>query len=293
VLHLTNGDSTVPALRAAGVEGEILPWREVLHDGPVPGGLDAAALRAVRARFLAPRAGLPEPAVLAEMAARDARLDAANADGEPIALWFESDLFDVLLLLQILARLAGDGEARLVLVGQESWTSLQDAVAGAASVPAGEPIDAPLLALARDAWAAFTSEDPTAVEPLAAGTPALPAIGRALRRHLEELPWIGTGLSRTERQLLEAYADGARTRTDAFLAAAGAEERPFLGDTSAWAALDRLAPLLDGEALSAHGEAVLAGEAEWRPPQERWLGGVRLAPGEPPWRWDPATARVV
>jgi hypothetical protein len=51
VVHLTNGDCAIPALRAAGVEGEILPWRWVLHDGPVP-GLPPDELRAVRGRFL-------------------------------------------------------------------------------------------------------------------------------------------------------------------------------------------------------------------------------------------------
>ena len=35
VLHLTNGDATVPALRDAGAAGDVLAWRDVLHDGPV------------------------------------------------------------------------------------------------------------------------------------------------------------------------------------------------------------------------------------------------------------------
>jgi len=59
VLHLTNGDCAVPALRAAGVDGEILPWREVLHDGPVP-ALGPEELRAVRERFLGDEARLRE-----------------------------------------------------------------------------------------------------------------------------------------------------------------------------------------------------------------------------------------
>jgi hypothetical protein len=148
-----------------------------------------------------------------------------------------------------------------VLVGQERWESVTE-------------VDPPLLAtlgrdapaitseqleLARGAWAAFTADTPLGLEPLAAGTPALPTVGQAVRRLMEELPWTDTGLSRTERQLLEPLADGARTREEAFVAAAAAEERPFLGDTSAWAALDRLAPLLDGTAVNERGRAVLAG----------------------------------
>jgi hypothetical protein len=35
-LVVTNGDAAVERLAAAGITGEILPWRDVLHDGPVP-----------------------------------------------------------------------------------------------------------------------------------------------------------------------------------------------------------------------------------------------------------------
>jgi hypothetical protein len=42
VLHLTNGDSAIGPLRAAGVEGEILPWRENLLEGPVTVGPSGA-----------------------------------------------------------------------------------------------------------------------------------------------------------------------------------------------------------------------------------------------------------
>ena len=226
--------------------------------------------------------------------AQDERLDAAIADGEPLMLWFEADLFDVLLLLQIVERLPAGPPARLVLVGQENWRSVTDVAPDELARLGG---DAPAVsdeqrALARTAWAAFRSSTPLALEPLAAGTPALPAVGTALRRLLEELPWADTGLSRTERQLLGALANGARTREEAFHAAIAAEERPFLGDGSAWAALDRLSPLLDAQTVNGRGLAVLAGSERWEPAEERWLGGTRIPPGRSPWHWDPATSRV-
>ena len=52
-LHVTNGDVVGGTLIQAGFGDAVLPWRDVLHDGPVPGGLDAEALRNVRAQFLA------------------------------------------------------------------------------------------------------------------------------------------------------------------------------------------------------------------------------------------------
>jgi hypothetical protein len=285
VLHLTNGDCAVPALRAAGVEGEILPWREVLHDGPVP-AVGPDELRAVRERFLGDTARLRE---------RDERLAAALATGEPILLWFEADLFDILLLLQILDRVPAGAPVRMVLVGQERWRSVTEVEPDElAALGHGAPgVEDEQLQLSRAAWAAFTSDSPPAMEPLAAGTPALPAVGQALHRLLEELPWTDTGLSRTERQLLEALATGAGTREEAFYAAIAAEERPFLGDASAFAALDRLAPLQDGVAVNERGRAVLAGEEQWQAEVERWLGGTRIPPGRSPWAWDNDSNEVV
>lgn len=295
MLHVTNGDCAVGPLRAAGVEGDVLPWSEVLHDGPVPAGPDLAALRALRAAFLAPRESAPEDVVAAGMKARDDRLAAAVEGGETVVGWFESDLYDVLGLLQVLARLPDGARVHLVLVGQTRWTSVTEVdPARLAALGRDAPrVDEAQRELARAAWAAFTAPRPDALAPLAAGTPALPAVGHALRRLLEEYPWTRTGLSRTERQLLGALADGARTRREAFVVAAGDEDRPFLGDTSAWDALDRLAPLLDGDTPNARGLSVLAGEEEWTPLRERWIGGVRLPPGRPPWHWDPAGERIV
>src|SRR5215213_4876601 len=119
MLHLTNGDCAVPPLRSAGIDGEILPWREILHDGPVP-DLDPEALRA---EFLGDET---------QLRAQDERLAAAIGEREPLTLWFEADLFDVLLLLQILDRLPNDAPAGLVLVGQERWRSVTDVGPGGA-----------------------------------------------------------------------------------------------------------------------------------------------------------------
>jgi hypothetical protein len=214
VLHLTNGDAALPELRAAGLEGELRAWHEILHDGPVPAGLEPDELRSVRASFIAKQAELPEREVLDGMRERDERLDAAVDTGEEVMLWFEADLYDVLLMLQILDRIPDESPARLVLVGQERWTA----------VPHTDPArlaelgrEAPLLdrevrGLARAAWAAFTSPRPEALQPLADGTPALPAVGEALRRLLEEYPWTGSGLGRTERQLLGALPAGPAAR---------------------------------------------------------------------------------
>jgi hypothetical protein len=118
VLHVTNGDSAAQRLRIGGVGRQVLPWRDVLHEGPVPSGLDEDRLRVARAAFLAGLGWAAEDRVLADMCARDARLDGALAAGEELVLWFEADLYDMLQLAQILDRVGGrDARVRLAIAG--------------------------------------------------------------------------------------------------------------------------------------------------------------------------------
>jgi hypothetical protein len=106
-----------------------------------------------------------------------------------------------------------------------------------------------------------------------------------LRRLLEELPAPGSGLSRTDRQLLETGAD--------FKAAQSREQAPFFTDL--WFAL-RSAELQeagvsrDGK-LTQQGRDCLAGTLDYRArAPDRWVGGVLLH-GRRCFRWD--GARVV
>ena len=94
-------------------------------------------------------------------------------------------------------------------------------------------------------------------------SPELRFMAEAFTRLAQEYPWRRDGLSLSERRLL-ASAPG--TKHELFERAWRKEARPFMGDTFAFAALDRLAPLLrrEGDALQPQrgGERVLAGEAD-------------------------------
>jgi hypothetical protein len=259
ILHVTNGDSAVERLRAAGVDGDVLPWRDALHEGPVPAGLDPAQLRAERARFIAAAGWADAATALAGLTTRDERLDRAIAAGEPVVLWFESDLYDILQLAQIADRL-GDHPARIVLVGVDAFRGVVELSDDKIRDAEPEPFDAArYVAL----WHAFTAPDPRGL----AALERPPVVRDAARRVLQQFPWTTDGLNRSERALLQARADGARTNAEAFLAAQAQEERPFLGDAIAFEYLERL-------------------DREDR--QERWLGGARVGA----WRYDPAVGAV-
>jgi Domain of unknown function (DUF1835) len=319
LLHVTNGDSTAGSLMQTTLVERIVVWRDVLHEGPVPDVGDAE-LRAVRARFLAEadrRAGLePEGRDFEE---RDAAL-AAGRHGEYL-LWFEADLYDQLQIAQILARL---GELRvpaeritLICIGEylgiahfgglgELRPDQLEGLPEVAAVVLGE--DA--LALATRAWAALRAPDPRGfADIVAARSPELRFMPEAFDRLGREYPWTRDGLSLTERRLLAAMAEGAGTAGEAFVRGAAREPRPYLGDTWAFAAIERLAraevPLVSvgagvvdrhaAVALTDAGRRVLDGAADHVSLSgiDRWIGGVHLVGRDVPWRWDEGVEAIV
>jgi hypothetical protein len=282
ILHVTNGDAVVPELAAAaGVEpADVLAWRDVLHDGPVPDGLGPDALAEVRARHLTSRGWshaddveVSEAEALAMLRERDARLAAHPPDAE-IVLWFEDDLFDALQLAQVEDRLAGrPGTVSRVHLRHPPRGDLRNALEHRERI---DPEPA--------AFAALRSPDPRAWT-------TIPGFARLL----EELPDARTGLTRLEREILEALAGASRARADLFHAVAAREDPPWIGDATLYALADNLDPLVtttDGwYALTPAGDSVLAGRTT-RPPIDRWLAGVQLGADRPGWAWD-AAARVV
>ena len=323
VLHVTNGDSAVQALRAGGMDGQMLPWRDVLHDGPVPAGLGDAELAEVRARFIAAQGWAAEAEALRGIAGRDATLARQGAFAE-VVLWFEHDLYDQLQLIQVLDRLARHPLAgtRVTLVNPAEYLGPASPDRIATLFAERQPVAAAQLALAMEAWDAFRADDPRRVEAvIAGGTVQLAHLGAALRRHLQQLPSTRNGLSRSEQQALEAVAAGAATPADAYRASHQELEDPvWLGDWSFAAYLAALArgpsPLLafgDGSpiapprhddpadgfwtrplALTDAGREVMDGRADHVRLNgiDRWLGGVHLAGRGVRWRWDEAAGRI-
>jgi hypothetical protein len=319
MLHVTNGDIVAEGIAQAGIAGETLSWADTLHEGPVPAGLDAAELRAVRARFLAECGWGDAEAIETDLRARDERVLAAQGR-ELIVLWFEHDLFDQLQLLQVLDMLDDTGGVTAVLADRFLGAMEPAELAGLSRERT--PVTTEQLALARLAWSAVRATEPVAVEAmLRTHTDVLPHLAPALRRLLQELPAVGDGLSCTERNALEALAAGARTPTEVFIEAQKAEEAPFLGDAWMWRKLWEMGhgdrrlveqrdgrplgtppPFPEGEGfeereiqLTDTGRAVLAGEADRAElvPLDRWIGGVHVTGPAPAWRWDRGARRAV
>ncbi|MEO3868779.1 hypothetical protein ABGB18_08125 [Nonomuraea sp. B12E4] len=317
-LHVSNGDAT--DLPGTGLADRVLYWRDVLHEGPVP-AVGPEELRRIRADFLAGADADDRAEGAAMFAERDSTLE-ANRDGEYV-LWFEADLYDQLQIIQILARLADLGvpaeRITLICIGEhpgiarfgglgqltaEQLRELPATNACARLTPAA-------LRLATHAWAAFRAPTPDGLRAVAGDRSGeLRFLGEAFDRLSREYPATRDGLSLTERRLLAAVADGATSAEAAFVRAAARETRPFLGDTWAFAMMDRMArapvPLLRAEPdgrpvgrgtglrLTGTGAQVLAGAADHVTLNgiDRWIGGVHLRGHHVQWRWDDGTETI-
>lgn len=270
-LVITNGASAADLIREAGIARDILPWRDILHEGPVPMTRDLATLSRVRARFLTAAGWSFGRDAAAELVDRDRWLLTAP-QRERVALWFEHDLYDQLQLLQVLDALADMQLAagRLWLLQSDHHLGRLSADAARALAAHARPVSALQLELARAAWRAFRMETPAAWAGLL-GRPleALPFLRAAVVRALEELPDPRSGLSRTERQVLGLLSRRVEQPTPPRLFRAGndLEQAEYLGDWSFFAMLDRLAqcpqPLIEGLSGGPWTSLLAVGEAEW------------------------------
>ena len=306
MLHVTNGDAVLAGFRAGHIPGEYLPWRDVLHDGPVPQRDSLEALSDVRAAY---HAGAPEgpeyDPMRAGFAERDRTL-ASFAEHDETVLWFEHDLYDQLQLLQILAWLGDHDWARarpsIIQIGShpeiQNFQGLGELNGAqlAALFPTRIPITSRQIEIGREAWRAFCADEPTSLAALARRSdPEMPFLSAALVRFLEEYPSVRDGLTRSERQLLMAIAAGT-TKRKAVWFASQQFETSWWGDLSIYDRLDALTtgsqPLVervdaDHVALTEAGRRVLGGgERRDLHNVERWLGGVHLGNGRPDWRWN-------
>lgn len=319
-VHLRCGDDIRAALTEAGFVGRFVQFADPVCQGPVPEGRD---LLGVRATFLAEAYGLDPVKARRRLDAEDAALTDAVHAAERVVLWFEHDTYDQLVLARVLARFA-EGPAPRVLelicidrfpgiarfrgLGQLSPGNLQTLWSRRRPVSPGQ------LSLGTRVWRALRAPSPLPLHVLACGgTPALPLMAPALVRHLAELPWTRDGLSLTQRLMLQALEGGPATVGDLFKRYDAMEPMPYLGDVMALTVVRDLAeaeepaigfmpdsaagarPFERRVCLTTTGRALLAGRTDWLScgPQERWVGGVRVAADTAVWRWDDHLVRPV
>jgi hypothetical protein len=273
MLHITDGESVAGTLEESGLPGEVLVDGDLLYEVPPPWSRERPASNPL-VNFTA---------------------------HEETILWFDHRLSNQLLLIRALDWFSRQDltgrRLSIVFAGSRILGGLTAAQL-AALAPARVPANAAHFETARTASDAFAAPDPTAIERvLATDTSALPFLGPALLRYLEEFPATGDGLSRTQRQALSVLRDqGPQSAKRLFFAVQQLEETAFMGDLSFFNILAAIAsarePLVQGRlltvAINDAGIRVLEGRAD-----HLRLNGIESAWGRGSWRWDRSSRRLV
>ena len=88
-LNITNGDSAAATLSEAGVEGKIISWRDVLHEGPVDSSLSLEELSKERARFISEQGWDDFAHVSGDFTEREALAAIDAGHSKPVAAFLE------------------------------------------------------------------------------------------------------------------------------------------------------------------------------------------------------------
>jgi hypothetical protein len=307
---ITNGDHAAHALAAHFPDAEILIWRDVLVEGPVPGGIDDEALADIRARYIEEAFGVND--VRADFARRNQAFETLH-EFDRVELWFETDLHDQLQIIELLARLSKrvpKSPPLLALAAPPLSSHMDEAERAMREISAADYDAAGAM------WSAFRAPSPEAVLSQVQANGASLEARTALARLLEEYPSPRDGLGRIERQALLAIRDGAITPGLAFRHYQQTEALPIIGDLGFFYRLERLgfgkSPLVRGlpeggiaqaarsnmtveytdslVELTEAGQEVLEGRKDQIELNgiDRWIGGVHLT-NENIWRYDPGT----
>ena len=333
-MHLLCGDQSGQILRNSSVPGDVQVWMETFIDGPVPRDVSESEWRMVRAKYLASLFSDPLPVDPEQAGLRYERLKEGRNYRE-VLLWFDACMFDQTIMIHLIDRLSrldlGDAKLSLICPGEFPGFDTFHGFAlltpeqMASLLETRHEVTEAEITLARAAWRAFSSPDPTEIEQVLSGDcSALPYLSAALTRFLQQYPSAANGLSRLETELLTAVASGAEGVGAISAMARDMEARPYFHDMTIVRAIEDLAsaetPLLavsDLKRMSAlnkvdrqeqsnremtkwrisitdAGRAVLAGKRDHVKLNgiDRWLGGGHLQGREPQWRWNAGRGRL-
>ncbi|GFE84919.1 hypothetical protein GCM10011487_69190 [Steroidobacter agaridevorans] len=321
-LHVRCGSDLQGPLHDAGFRGDFYEHNYPYLIGPVREGPKCLE---ERAHFLVDSyADSRDPPLQYESVLRDLERDEQrlhdSASYDRVVIWSEFDCYDQLVLARLLGHYSthrrpprleliniGEfpGAVRFIGLGQLPpealrmlWTTRQ-------------PATRAMLTLGLNVWCALVAPDPRALASIMrGGTSVLPLLGKALHRHLRELPSRMNGLSFTEQMALQLLAEEEMNLAHLYgrltyqldplpgqgdfqvrnrvLNMEGAsarlyERRPGIARNG-----EARPPWTDVLTITTPGRAVLNGDIDFLSlaPPKRWVGGVEIGPGMPDWRWD-------
>jgi len=317
-LHVRCGNDIEAALQRAGFCGDFLMFADPICQGPVTSGPRALQIRAA---FIAGEyQGEAFEKNLEALREAEERILSAGSYGR-IALWFEHDPYDQLLLVKLLATLGEQGldKRKIELISLDRFPGIQKFIGIGQLSPAAlrhmydfrKPVPVAAFVQAREAWQALSAPTPMPLYELVDRTPALPFLSGSILRYLAELPSLENGLSITEQTILEILESGPLPWGRVFREfMIERDPLPYHGDLMFLGTMLRLrdagSPALTDDGtdlgqsnwgktvftLTETGRDLLAGRRDWKTcaPPKRDHGGLTCFT-EPDWRWNRALQR--
>ncbi|GDY25756.1 hypothetical protein AHAT_16460 [Agarivorans sp. Toyoura001] len=224
-LHITNGDSVGDMLaESILLDGQVLCWRDVLHDGPIIAAEGETHLQA-RADFIYqtmlldspfPQTEMTKNQILESFQQRQQVLDKLDSFSE-IVLWFEHDLYDQLQLAECLYHLAKlpslIDKTQLICIGKHPDTSYFHGLGNLniaqleALYPQRSALTNAQLNLGKRVWLTIAEQSPHGITNLLnEDLKCLPFMEEALLRFGQEYPSSSTGLTLTQHYILQSLA---------------------------------------------------------------------------------------
>ena len=297
VLNIVNGDVTVEIIKKAHINGDFLPWRDFLHEGPVPHTVSINQLSEIRANFIHQQGFGSLKEIEKEFQERDEVLKNYHKY-QKIILWFEHDLYDQLQLLQLLSWFKSNNteNIQLNLICTDHYLGESSPSEITKLLNEEERISQEHLQLAQKAWLAFTAPNPLAwFNLLNEDLHLFPFLKESVLRMLEEYPNTRNGLSRSAHQALLSISKGIENPNELFKNCQRYEKQKFMGEVIFWKILDEFIEnnlvhsIKNGKILhiTALGQQVLNGEINYLhiKPIKRWIGGTRLR-NDSVWCWN-------
>lgn len=298
MMHIHNGDVVAVHARRSGIPGDHVVFREALVAGPVRPG---DTWIETRARFLAGAYGEDLLRVSNRLFEQEQIISTSH---DEVVLWFEHDLYCLLHFIYLLQRLP---VGKTSIVWHEKPFAEVETDELVKIYNRRRPATREMASLAREAWDAYISPDPTVLNALIIGSASeFPFLREGLALHAARFPSTRNGLGIIEQRILEFIADGAADFPTLFSRFWSSQPRFGLGDTEVLRHVHLLAgrqfPLItltEGSekraifSMTPSGERVLAGEDDIAINGiDDWLGGAHLTKEEL-WRWDSGKNAII
>lgn len=326
-LHIVNGDAFGDKLRASGIDGDILVWRESLYEGPIGILMSDSVLLSIRASYMNSRHGIPEETFKSFTLQQEIALDKLAEDTEEVILWFEHDLFDQLMLCYLLSRLytLPDRSFQLSLLSINQFPDI-DLFYGLGQLTEDQinrlhykwlPVSEDQLLVACKVWTAYSASEPQPMaDLLEEDLSVLPFLKKALQVNIERYPSVENGLTAIQQLILDLLGEEEMSILSAFKQVSERAIGYGLGDLQFWGIMDSvlrcdypLIRLTGGNKLLKYGEALSPQYENWRVSRTEmgklvhackqdhlslngindWIGGVHLLGKKDVWRRNAVT----